>query len=1151
MAGPGTVTFVPGIHSPAAFAQINAGGEGIYTFEWRITSGSCPPSADVVDVLYKPIPGIPSATGAERCGPGTVLLTSTPGINGDINRWYANASGGTAILEGNSFTTPSLASGEDYWVGSYDNATGCEGFRRQVLAVIHRIPDPPAVSDIQHCGNASLTIAAAIGTGGNTNRWYDAAAGGNLLAQAVTFTTPLLSVPTSYWVSSYNDSTDCESIRIRVTVQIDPIPAVPVASNASRCGEGSLTLASTVGLNGTINHWYDAPLGGTMIDTARIYHTPYLTSSVSYWVSTVNEATGCESTRISVMAAVYPIPDYPDAVNVTQCGPGAVLLHSVPGTNGSVNRWYDSLSGGSLLLQGNDYLTGSLTTTRRFYVASYNETTGCESSRMEVMAVVLPVPPANTIIGPSIVGINQTNVIYSVNYQPGSTYNWSVPPGMNVLLRNQNFVIVEFPNLGNYNLSVIETNSIGCPGPAAIKPVEVRADVIVLDINTTQGVACVGSDLQLSVIPSGGTPSYTFSWSGDVQYLSAVNSSNPVFNSATPGIYRVSVMVSDINGNQSADTIQVTVYSNPQIYIVAPDTLVCAGSNLPLDAVVSGGSGIYDFYSWSGQTSPLSATDIRNPTFNTYLRGVYKLIFKVEDSHGCLAADSINISNDSPSASFILNAVPGCSPVQASFTNQSDNAANYIWDFGDGMTSNQENPVHSFFNQSTSVEYFNVRLTAVSAFGCMHISNAYVTVFPNPELDIITYPDKACAPADILLSATPGGFSYFWNFGDGDQEGGNFNIMHTYENDSDRDTMFTVTLISTSFFGCEDTGQTQITVHPSPQASFTADPVSQMMPDRTVAIINTTQPGNWLYQWRFDDGITSTDRDPGTHTYPGPDDYLITLVVKGEHCADSTWQSIEIVPHPPVAEFKPIEPGCMPLTIQFENTSAYSTTFLWEFGDGAVSNKPNPEYTYYEPGTYKIKLTAWGDGGTDTYSTVNDVWVLPNAYFEIAPRFVYVNDQAVHYFNLSDNGDIYFWDFGDGTGSSEMSPTHLYTKEGNYDVTLNVWTENECYDLYVLETAVLVEPTGMIVFPNVFRPESPIEENRVFRPGVIDHVEEYHLMLYNRWGELIFESFDKDTGWDGYVDGKMAKQDVYVWKVEGKYSGGQTFVQSGDVTLMH
>jgi gliding motility-associated-like protein len=489
--------------------------------------------------------------------------------------------------------------------------------------------------------------------------------------------------------------------------------------------------------------------------------------------------------------------------------------------------------------------------------------------------------------------------------------------------------------------------------------------------------------------------------------------------------------------------------------------------------------------------------------------------------------------------------------VHAGFFNQSDNATSYLWDFGDGSTSNQENPSHDFVNQSSSVEYFNIRLTAISDYGCVHTSNGYITVYPNPELSIVTYPEKACAPADILLSSTPGGFSYYWDFGDGYQESGNFNTMHTFENTTDKDTAFLVSLVSTSFFGCEDTGYTQIIVHPAPIAAFTADPSSQMMPDRTVYFTNTTQDGNWTYQWRFGDDIVSTERDPVPHTYPGPDDYLITLVVRGEHCSDSTWQSIEILPHPPVAEFKPVEPGCMPLTIQFENTSSYSNSFLWEFGDGAVSNKPNPEYTYYEPGTYKIKLTAWGDGGADTYSTVNDVWVLPNAYFESAPRFVYVNDQEVHFFNLSDNGEVYLWDFGDRTGSSEMSPTHMYTREGNYDVTLNVWTANDCYDLYVFETAVLVEPTGRIVFPNVFRPESPIAENRIFKPGVIDHVEEYHLMVFNRWGELIFESFDKDMGWDGYVNGKMAKQDVYVWKVEGKYSGGQTFGQSGDVTLMH
>jgi gliding motility-associated-like protein len=1073
------------------------------------------------------------------------------GTNGNINRWYDSSSGGTLLSESLTYTTPPLVTGTDYWVASVNGLTGCESFRRRARAIIHQVPDEPTVSDYQHCGSASLTLAAVTGGGGNTNRWYDAPAGGNLLAEAASYATPVLSAPVSYWVSSYNDSTGCESARVPVNVQIDPIPDAPAVSDVRRCGSGTLSLVSSIGNNGTRNQWYDAPTGGTMIDTTITYTTPYLVSSQTYWVSTLNQLSGCESSRTAVTAEIDPVPGYPQVFNVTHCGPDTLLLISTPGTNGTINRWYDSLTGGNLLVQGNNYQTGYLTSTRRYYVSSYNETTGCESSRREVMAVILPVPGANTIIGPSVVGVNQTNVIYSVNYQPGSTYNWSIPPGMNLLLENQNFVIVEFPNMGNYNLVVTETNSVGCTGPPAIKPIEVRADVIVLDISTTQAEACVGTGLPLSVTPTGGTPSYTFAWSGDVQYLSSVNTSNPVFTCPNPGQYQVSVTVSDINGHHAGDTIFVTVHPNPQARIILSDTVVCAGNDLLLNTEVNGGSGIYNSFTWSGQTGPLSGTDIPNPVFNTYLRGSYGLIITVEDSYGCKASDSVTVFNDSPMASFITNAVPGCSPVQVMFTNQSDNATAYAWDFGDGTTSNQVNPVHTFINQSTSVEYFNVQLMAMSVYGCVHMTNGYITVYPNPELEIISYPEMACAPANILLSSTPGGYSYSWDFGDGSQEEGGFNIMHTFENNTDHDTLFIIRLISTSFFGCADTGLTTITVHPSPEASFTVDPVTQMMPDQTVTINNTTPEGNWSYQWRFGDDETSAERNPGNHTYPGPDDYLITLIVRGEHCADSTWQSIEIVPHPPVAEFKPVEPGCMPLTIQFENTSSYSNSFLWEFGDGAVSNKPNPEYTYYEPGTYKIKLTAWGEGGNDTYSTINDVWILPNAYFEIAPRFVYVNDQPVHYFNLSDNGDIYFWDFGDGTGSNEMSPTHLYTTEGNYDVTLSVWTENDCFDLYVLETAVLVEPTGRIVFPNVFRPESPLEENRIFKPGVIDHVEEYHLMIFNRWGELIFESFDKDLGWDGLVDGNIAKQDVYIWKVEGKYSSGQTFGQSGDVTLMH
>jgi gliding motility-associated-like protein len=124
-------------------------------------------------------------------------------------------------------------------------------------------------------------------------------------------------------------------------------------------------------------------------------------------------------------------------------------------------------------------------------------------------------------------------------------------------------------------------------------------------------------------------------------------------------------------------------------------------------------------------------------------------------------------------------------------------------------------------------------------------------------------------------------------------------------------------------------------------------------------------------------------------------------------------------------------------------------------------------------------------------------------------------------------------------------------EEGTYDVTLKVWTENNCFDLYVMKNAVFVEPSGIIEFPNAFRPASPLEENKVFKPGIIDHVGTYHLMIFNRWGELIFESANQDIGWDGTYKGETAKQDVYIWKVTGTYTDGKGFTKTGDVTLMY
>ena len=195
--------------------------------------------------------------------------------------------------------------------------------------------------------------------------------------------------------------------------------------------------------------------------------------------------------------------------------------------------------------------------------------------------------------------------------------------------------------------------------------------------------------------------------------------------------------------------------------------------------------------------------------------------------------------------------------------------------------------------------------------------------------------------------------------------------------------------------------------------------------------------------------------------------------------------------------------------------------------------------------------------------------------FNSAPDSVFVKDKPVRFFNLTYAATDYLWDFGDydeTTGeagpnntSDEADPTHIYFTEGWKDVKLVAWNEH-CIDSLIVLKAVKVLPAGDIKFPTVFRPNpggptggyvdpndpnlDPNIKNSIFFPGVARQVSEYHLYIYNRWGELLFESHDINVGWDGYIQDTQASQGVYIWKVTGVYANGSPFSMAGDVTLI-
>ena len=418
-----------------------------------------------------------------------------------------------------------------------------------------------------------------------------------------------------------------------------------------------------------------------------------------------------------------------------------------------------------------------------------------------------------------------------------------------------------------------------------------------------------------------------------------------------------------------------------------------------------------------------------------------------------------------------------------------------------------------------------------------------------------------CQPVAVCFTnSSVNSIAWNWTFGDGiiDVVG---SPCHTYFNLTNQDTTFNVTMIATSANGCKDTATSTVLVYPIPNAQFTATPVNQVYPDTNVVLTNSSGGGAWNYDWDFGDGANSILLAPGSHDYSTWGSYTIALIVHSPYCADTAYQTIIIDPPPPILEFYGSDSGCYPVIVQFSDSSTYVDTYFWDFGDGGVSSQKDPLYTYNIPGTYSITLTVTGPGGTTSQTKIDSVKVFPHAqaFFQHAPSEVFVPGTPVQFFNLSSTADSYLWDFGDGSSSTDYEPTYYYQAEGVYTVTLIANNQWNCPDTHVVDDAILAKLGGEIQFPNAFTPDPNGPSGGVYDPTsfnndiffpIYEGVDDYHLMIFNRWGELIFESFNISIGWDGYYRDNLAQSDVYVWKVRARYTNGDEQTYVGELHLI-
>jgi gliding motility-associated-like protein len=337
--------------------------------------------------------------------------------------------------------------------------------------------------------------------------------------------------------------------------------------------------------------------------------------------------------------------------------------------------------------------------------------------------------------------------------------------------------------------------------------------------------------------------------------------------------------------------------------------------------------------------------------------------------------------------------------------------------------------------------------------------------------------------------------------------------------------------VLTNSAGCDSIITTNVQINQLPYINAGPD---QSICEGESAELSASGASSYIWNNGVVDGVPFLPTVSNTYTVTGTDN---------NGCTNSDDVDITLFAAPNVDFMADITSGCAPQIINFSYLAdVVGTNCIWDMGDGTtIIGCGDINYTYDYPGVYDVSLTVTtleGCEATMTYPGYINIYENAHASFTASDYQVDLYDTEVDFTNNSINADTYIWNFGDGISSYEEHPSHTYPELGNttYDVMLIANNTFDCPDTAYSSITVLDELIYYV--PNVFTPDGD-QFNEMFQPVFTSGYDPYdfHLMIFNRWGELIFESFNADIGWDGtYGDGGLVQDGVYVWKINFKES---------------
>jgi gliding motility-associated-like protein len=739
---------------------------------------------------------------------------------------------------------------------------------------------------------------------------------------------------------------------------------------------------------------------------------------------------------------------------------------------------------------------------------------GCTSTATG--SIVLNSVPVPTLSSNSPVCNNQS---LSFNAIGGSSYQWTGPLAFSSSAQNPVVNPATPARTGVYNVTVTAANT--CTNTASIS----------VTVNPTPVLAATGSTVCINTAVNLGVnapAAVSYSWTGPNSFTSASqNPSITIPSVSSSGTYTVKISSAAGCTNSAAANVTVTALPVP---LFTTDSPKCKGSMLTFNSTQSTGGVSYSWAGPNGFTYAFSNPLIVN--VSVAASGVYTLYL----SKGPCTTSTTNTVVIFPLPTPVAaNTGPACDTKSLGLSVTGSNVT-YTWSGPGGYTSHLQHP---HFNAIAAFQAGTYSVVVTDTNSCQNSASTPVIVLSNPVL--LTQGARVCYGAQAAISAS-GAATYTWS----GPNGFNSNAAQSFISPALNTSPLTYTVVGSALNTCTSIATALVItkVLPTPTASVT----SQACEGQPVYF---TGFGGSLYEWSgplnfylAKQSFSLTADNAGmSGTY--------TLKVTDAAGCDGYTTAKLIINHVPAGSLAADKiSGCIPFCSGFTFVNADPSPIMassWQMGNATYTDAAF-NYCFVSAGDYLLKGSFTNDKAcTSSLSFVIKAYPLPQANFEYFPLEVLENEE-VKFVSTSNGENLKSWDWhfrGVNQVKKNAETSYIFSDAGSYPVAMVVKNTWGCSDT-IIKVVVVEEDFGFFV-PNAFTPNGD-DVNEVFVP-MNRGVKGYSMMVFNRWGQKLFETSNPGSGWDGTFKGQPCTEDVYTWKIDARSSRDRQKNLTGTVLL--